>query len=258
MKKYSRLIKGIFLTAFLAPGLIMYVKSSGKLNKGNDRQYDTAHTDRLDGDSLEGKTIIFLGSSVTYGSASGGESFVEYLQVRDGIIPVKEALSGTTLVDEDVRGRQSYVRRMKNIDRNIKADCFVCQLSTNDASLKKDLGTVSDSFEKKDFDVLTVAGAIEYIIAYARETWNCPVMFYTGTRYKSNEYGKMVELLKQIQQKWNIEVLDLWNDEEMNQVDKKDYAVYMANGIHPTKAGYREWWTPKFEEKLKEIFQKER
>ena len=55
-----------------------------------------------------------------------------------------------------------------------------------------------------------------------------------------------------------VEVLDLWNDEEMNQVDKKDYAIYMANGIHPTKAGYREWWTPKFEEKLREIFQKER
>lgn len=61
-------------------------------------------------------------------------------------------------------------------------------------------------------------------------------------------------MLYRIKDKWNIEILDLWHDEAMNEVSKEDYGLYMVNGIHPSKAGYREWWTPKFEEKLKEMF----
>ena len=53
---------------------------------------------------LERKKIIFLGSSVTYGAAAMGKSFIEDLEEKDGIVAVKEAVSGTLLVDEDVEG----------------------------------------------------------------------------------------------------------------------------------------------------------
>lgn len=200
---------------------------------------------------LKGKTVIFLGSSVTCGSAAGGVSFADFLEKEDGIISIKEAVSGTTLVDGD---STSYVSRMKTINRCIKADAFVCQLSTNDASLKKPLGEISNSFDIDSFDTQTVAGAIEYIIAYARRTWNCPVIFYTGTKYDSEIYGEMVGLLLEIQKKWNIGVLDLWNSEEMNAVSPEDYDYYMANGIHPNIEGYRRWWTPQFRKYLTELF----
>ena len=201
--------------------------------------------------TLKGKTVIFLGSSVTYGSAAGGVSFADFLEKEDGIISIKEAVSGTTLVDGD---STSYVSRMKTISKCIKADAFVCQLSTNDASLKKPLGKISDSSDIDCFDTKTVAGAIEYIITYARKTWNCPVIFYTGTKYDSGLYGEMVNLLLDIQKKWNIGVLDLWNSEEMNAVNKEDYDYYMANGIHPNIEGYRRWWTPQFRKYLTGLF----
>lgn len=202
-------------------------------------------------DSLKGKTVIFLGSSVTYGSAANGVSFADFLEKEDGIISVKEAVSGTTLVDGD---SSSYVSRMKTINKIIKADAFVCQLSTNDASLKKPLCEVSDSFDISDFDTQTVAGAIEYIISYAQETWKCPVVFYTGTKYDSELYGRMVDLLLEIQKKHNIGVLDLWNSEEMNAVSADDYKYYMHNGIHPNYEGYRRWWTPQFRKYLAKLF----
>ena len=141
---------------------------------------------------------------------------------------------------------------MKTIDPNIHADAFICQLSTNDASMKKPLGEISESFDMHDFDTATVAGAIEYVIAYARETWECPVIFYTGTQYRSEQYSEMVKLLLAIQEKWDIGVIDLWNDADMNAVSKENYALYMVNGIHPSRAGYRDWWTPKFEAYLTE------
>ncbi len=201
---------------------------------------------------LKGKTVIFLGSSVTYGSASGGVSFADFLEKEDGIISVKEAVSGTTLVDGD---SSSYVSRMKTINKSIRADAFVCQLSTNDASLKKPLGKISDSSDISEFDTQTVAGAIEYIISYAREVWRCPVIFYTGTKYDSELYGEMVDLLLEIQKKRNIGVLDLWNSEEMNAVSAEDYKYYMANGIHPNYEGYRRWWTPQFRKYLSALWE---
>lgn len=226
--------------------------SNGKFAAGNKDAYSIDNTPSLDNSPLKGKTVIFLGSSVTYGSASGGDSFVEYMVKRDGIQAVEEAVSGTTLVDETTWGKKSYIERMKTIDTSIQADAFVCQLSTNDATMKKPLGVVTESFDMKDFDTQTVAGAIEYVIAYAKETWDCPVIFYTGTKYDSEHYGKMVELLLQIQQKWDIGVIDLWNSTEMNAVSEEEYKLYMVNGIHPSKAGYRDWWTPVFEAYLTE------
>lgn len=204
---------------------------------------------------LNGKTVIFLGSSVTYGSASDGISFADFLRDEDGVTAVKEAVSGTTLVDGD---STSYVSRMKTVDKNIKADAFVCQLSTNDAKKKCPLGKISDSFDIADFDTKTVAGAIEYIISYAEKIWNCPVIFYTGTKYDSETYEKMVDLLLRIRQKRNIGVLDLWNSEEMNSVSGDDYRLYMANGVHPTLEGYRQWWTPQFRKYLTEFLREEK
>lgn len=244
----------IVVSTLLVAAAIPLAVTSGReaFHKGNNDKYSVANVQSLSNSPLQGKTIIFLGSSVTYGSAAKGESFVDYMVKRDGIVAVKEAVSGTTLVDETVWGKKSYIERLKTIDPTIHADAFICQLSTNDASMKKELGTISDSFELEDFDTQTVAGAIEYVIAYAKQTWDCPVFFYTGTQYKSEHYEKMVALLLDIQAKWDIGVIDLWNDAEMNAVSKADYALYMVNGIHPSRAGYRDWWTPKFEAYLNE------
>lgn len=203
----------------------------------------------MDNYTLEGKTFIFLGSSVTYGSANGGVSFCEYIAERNDCTCKKYAISGTTLVDN---GSNSYVQRMNTIVKKggKKCDHFICQLSTNDASQNKPLGNVSESFEKGDFDTSTITGAMEYIIASAKDTWKCPVSFYINPKYDSAAYQKMVDRLYELKEKWGIGVLDFWNDEEANSLNKAQYAKYMSDSIHPTGAGYLEWWTPKFEEFL--------
>ena len=74
------------------------------------------------------------------------------------------------------------------------------------------------------------------------------------TSYKAgvDEAGKLfIRMAKE--RKWEIEVLDLWDDEEMNGIEESDYKLYMFDSIHPTRAGYLLWWTPKFEDKLYEM-----
>ena len=196
---------------------------------------------------LDGKTFMFLGSSVTYGSASGGKSFVEFIKLQGNCNVIKEAVSGTTLVDN---GDSSYVKRFENNlvakYKDTKVDHLIVQLSTNDATQKKPLGKVIKSTSKTAMNTASILGAIEYIVAVAKETWGCEVSFYTGTKYESALYEKMVEALYEVQKKWGIGIIDLWNDEEMNAVSEADYKRYMSDSIHPTLLGYRVWWTPKF------------
>lgn len=158
---------------------------------GNQEQYNVEHAETLPDSPLKGKTIIFLGSSVTVGAASREQSFVEDSAKIDGVIPVKEAVSGTTLA-WDEEGKKTYIERMLMIDKNIKADAFICQLSTNDAAKGRKLGSVSDSKDREQFDTTTAVGAMEYIISYAYDTWHCPVFFYTGTQFGSPRYEEMI------------------------------------------------------------------
>ena len=196
----------------------------GFFNRGNYGEYSLKNTTTVENSPIKDKTVIFLGSSVTYGYGSMGVSFADFLEKTDGINVIKEAVSGTTLVDiKD----NSYVSRMKTIDKNIKADAFVCQLSTNDATKEMPLGKISESYDINNFDIQTIAGAIEYIIAYAKTTWDCPVIFYTQAKYDSEHYAKMVDLLLEIQDKWDITVIDFWNDAEINNITDEQCKIYL-------------------------------
>ena len=69
-------------------------------------------------------------------------------------------------------------------------------------------------------------------------------MFYTNSRYDSGQYAAMVVLLQNIQRKWNIALIDLWNDAAFNDITTEQRSRDMADSIHPTREGYLEWWTP--------------
>ena len=256
MKKILLSGLGVVAAAAAGAGLYTYFRffnSHPEKKEGNAETYSAANAPQKPDSPLKGKTVIFLGSSVTFGYGKEGESFVEYLKLVDGLNTVKEAVSGTTLVDQVTYGRQSYITRLKTIDTGITADAFICQLSTNDATMKKPLGEISDSLEPDSFDTQTVTGAMEYVIAYAKKTWNCPVAFYTNSHYDSREYDAMVKRLYELQKKWDIAILDMWNDKDFNALTEEKRKLYMTDRIHPTRAGYRDWWLPKFEDFLTEL-----
>lgn len=224
-----------------------------RMNKipGNAQNYNMDTVEQMENSPLAGKNVLFLGSSVTYGSASLRQGIPEYFAARFGCEYTKEAVSGTTLVDN---GKNSYVQRLlNNVDANASYDLLVCQLSTNDASKEMPLGEISDSKELGSFDTSTITGAMEYIICYAQETWGCTVVFYTGARYDSEAYMAMVARVLELEEKWSIKVLDLWNSEDFNNISDTDRELYMYDNIHPTKAGYRNWWCPEMERQLLEF-----
>lgn len=234
-----------------------YAKQAKK--PGNATEYDLENIEKDTESPLDGKKVLFLGSSVTKGQSAMGISFVDYLDKKDGVKVNKQAVSATTLVDEwspyafiGYGNGNSYLSRLRKVDTSDTYDCVVCQLSTNDATMGKELGVVSDSKEIEEFDTKTIIGAMEYIIAYSEKTWNCPVVFYTGSYYENDNYEAMVNSLFKLQEKWGVGIIDMYTDQEFNDIPKEEYDFYMADKIHPTKAGYLKWWLPKIEEGLQE------
>ena len=164
-KKILKIILSIVLILILAVGigLTYLVGAAGgggpfdfvwknKLKKmpGNAEKYSLENIEPLENSPLGGKRICYLGSSVTLGLYSMDVSFADYISYRNGCEYVKEAVSGTTLVDN---GKTSYIQRMKNnIGTDEKFDAFVCQLSTNDASKEMPIGELSRSENLEDFD----------------------------------------------------------------------------------------------------------
>ena len=220
--------------------------------------YTVAEAEEADpSDPLSGLNIIWVGSSVTYGAHSAGHySMVDAIADRHAAtVCEKYAISATTLVNAS---EDSYVARLKLIPKDRTPDLVVVQLSTNDATTGKPFGEISDGFELADLDDTTIAGAIETIIAYARDTFGCPVVFYTGTYYENESYPQMVELLLAIQEKWGIGVIDMFDNEDMTALyGTEQYDAYMYDGIHPYRVGYVEWWTPVIEEGLVEFLTQE-
>lgn len=229
----------------LVISVVSFVKLAGLLNLGNLSRYNPDKMPKNANRSLEGKRIVFLGSSVTKGFAAYGKSFVDMIAARDGAVCIKEAVSGTTLVDN---GPKSYISRLKKLAPDTACDVFVCQLSTNDAIRKLPLGGIS---KDKNYDTKTVCGAIEYIISYVKERWSCPIVFYTNPEFASVAYAEMVNALNEIAKKSGASVIDLWNDKEINTETHKKHS-YMNDEIHPTKKGYR-LWTPLFEDVLTSV-----
>lgn len=243
---------------------------------GNDERYAVKNIEKKADSPLAGKTIYWLGSSVTYGSAAYGESMADFLAATTGCVSKKEAVSGTTIYDDGGNGDsgvRSYTRRMVNstvFDKTEHVDAFVCQISTNDARndrLDKWGQITPGEFGSDKFDRKTTLGGAEFIIAYVVETWNCPVYFYSGayfgdsglrsgTNPTGTNYGKLVDEIKKIAEKWSndgydVKVIDMYNDEKFNAVVNDEYYGWcMSDAIHPRRAGYLQWWTPYIESRL--------
>ena len=220
---------------------------------GNESEYAVANTATVENSPVKGNTYFWLGSSVTFGATSEEESMVEFFAKKWDCTCIKEAVSGTKLTDA---ATGSYVSRfnkyLASAEKAEHLDGFICQLSTNDTSDPAGFGTVTgpEVTDPADFDTKTTFGAMEYIIATARAEWDCPIYFYTNPPFSKGAYGQMVEALEQIAEKWDITIIDMYRDENFNDISEEDYALYMADNIHPTRAGYREWWLPKFEAAL--------
>lgn len=222
--------------------------TSVEYQRGNKTTFSPDNVEYNPDSSLNGKHIGFLGSSITYGFAAMGVSFVDYLAARDGVVITKSAISGTTLAGSN---HDNYLYRLKH-NFNDNYDYFVCQLSTNDGRMGIPLGKITPDDQRNNFDIGTTLGAMEEVCAYVHDKLNCPMAFYVCLRDDpTGEYEKLIDTLKQLQKKWNFDIIDLFHDQALK-ASMKAHPNSMYDDAHPTQEGYLKVWLPFFEKQLKQ------
>ena len=180
---------------------------------------------------LYNKKILFLGSSVTRGTAANGKSFADLLEKEYNIKIQKEAKDGTTLTDTSA---SSYISRMKLLNKDETYDYIVVQLSTNDLRRHISLELNASIPPEK-----TIEGAILYIVEYLKKTYNSPIIFYTNPYFHNEKYSKMVSILNKLSVEQNFFVVDFYNSFEWKNMSDTQRNQLMADMIHPTLAGYQ-------------------
>ncbi|WP_018143046.1 SGNH/GDSL hydrolase family protein [Alloscardovia criceti] len=202
---------------------------------GNATVYDMAHVAPLKTPETavhKGCRLFALGSSVTWGYASGGQAVGEYLAQRFGWSLTKDAVNGTCIASKDP---QSYLHRLQQHSHSTdQPDLFLVQLSTNDAH--------------QGFSPEETTHALALILDYIAQEWAVPVYVYTSTRFDSEAYDRMVEAARGLaQQRTDVTIIDLWHNKTLNAATDADKSLYMMDSIHPTRAGYARWWGPEME-----------
>ena len=258
------------------------VNVKGLKNEGNSDKYNPDQYTVDPNSPLKGKVGLWLGSSVFAGFGSDNTSPALFIDAMTGTSSIIEVKGGTFLATAagevgggaggGINPEDNYVPRLMLHDKTTdpQVDFVVVQLSTNDSKGQTELGEVLDGkFEFDDFDNTTTVGALEAITAYARDTWGARTMVISGTEFQDEMtysggqqapiYLAMIEACHELDEKWGdtFTFVDLWHNEEMYEnveTGGDQWRIYMSDAIHPTKAGYAEWWGPYIIDALYETF----
>ena len=199
------------------------------------------------GTSLNGKKILFVGDSNV--RASDDYGWPGRVKDQFGAITTKAAVNGAAISDARLLNR--VIMQLEE-HKDETYDYVILQGGGNDTWERVPVGTMSNSFNKEDFDISTFAGGLEELLCYAKEHFeNAKIGYIVNfSRPKESVWDDMgpyfVEA-KRICEKWEIPYLDLYFGSTEFQGEQKLYSqdilltdtnTYFVDEIHLSAEGY--------------------
>lgn len=202
--------------------------------------------EKKDTSVLYQKSALFVGDSISCGSQEGSL----YYRAWAGRIGVVNSMD---YVNASVSGASCSTTRETNrivsqllANRDKEFDYVIMHGGVNDAWDTAPVGEMVDGYDLTDFDTTTFAGGLEHMFYYANYLYPHSKMGYImnfkapkctkGTVADMDEYFAVA---KKICKKWNIPVLNLYEDEDFcNNILKTDTTENLPDNIHPNTHGY--------------------
>lgn len=224
---------------------------------------------------LKGINVGFYGDSICAASVDKNNTTTAAVRGWAGRVGVtnqmvwqNHGVGGASV--SNVRGTNTIMAQLKNVHKT-QHEMIILHGGTNDAWDGARVGEMTEGFEPSTsdvYDVTTFAGGLEQIFAYLREKKPDATLGYIinfkfvnankgvqkqipnpnggkpFTVYILNNMEEYVEMTKQICDKWGVEYLDLYSDDELTNKlhpknDKGQYdTTYVYDFIHPSSAGY--------------------
>ncbi len=212
--------------------------------------WPTMLTKAADTGLLQNKSAVFFGDSIAAGIAEEMSAY--------GMTVTNKAADGARFGDGSILGQITAAGAGSY-------DYVILQGGVHDAALEadtglvKNAGTISNNFFPEYFDTTTFGGGLEMALYWIRKqypnakvgfviTYQMPASTLGGVTKKASEMRKYWSLAKQIGEKWDVQVLDLFDGVALSATDssaiKPHVAEWMA-GI--TAAPETRFWSAGYE-----------
>ncbi len=200
---------------------------------------------------LSGKTMLFMGDSISFGAGDTispfrtGRAWAGRIADWTGAITTNAAVSGAKV--SFLTGDDNWVYSQYIPYQNTKFDIIVMHGGGNDARYNRAVGTVSAS---KDEDTLkknqtSFVGGLEWIFYNVSKTNTEAKLFYIANHHldghdkgRASDMSEYFDAAKQACEKWGIIFIDLYNNKELNDKLETTTTKYLPDTLHPNAAGY--------------------
>ena len=219
-----------------------------------------------DADILSGKTIVFLGDSVTVGLGWQNEigdtknkyGWAKIIQEHFPTATVKNlAISGACIANTgnyiDVIYQYVAMSKTELPDYYTpNPDYIIFSGGANDGLNSVSMGTICDGFAPAYENINTTIGALEYMFANAYNAYPTARKGFIITQRLTDVVEEYYDAIRNVCQKWSIPVLDLSRVGEINAFIDGIATTYFPTDdrVHPNEKCYREILAPKVEEWL--------
>ncbi len=223
---------------------------------------------------LNGKRALYIGDSITqgfrdwYSYGRDGLSWASRIERDTGLDFVNPAIHGSTISYLEVGDSSGgYTATEANQGWNWiydfyadNADAYfdmvVMHGGVNDARYTRDYGEVKTTniYNLEAFDTSTFAGGLQYLFASVKQNFPEATLFYianfrldnatikygdTSKTLEQDDYlGNYMYLAYEICELYDINLIDLHNNTELNAVLETTKTTYLEDKLHPSPEGY--------------------
>lgn len=200
---------------------------------------------------LKGKTMLFMGDSITYGSGDAvspfrtGRAWAGRIADLTGAITTNAAVGGAKVSFQ--RGDDNWVYSQYEPHKNTKFDIIVMHGGVNDARYDRPVGTLSEGKDEATLkkNQTSYVGGLEWIF-YMVSTTNTDAKLYFIANHRLDGHSKgsardmsaYFDAAKQACEKWGIIFIDLYNNKELNDKLETKTTKYLPDTLHLNAAGY--------------------
>ena len=207
---------------------------------------------------LLNKSIFVIGDSIAQGAGSGNYSYGEMLRDKYNMSLTKDAIGGTTLAVQTDK-TNSICERVQAMTGSY--DYILLEGGINDVFANISDGTYKSDYTVK-FDTSTIAGALDTIFKFLAINYPDTKKAYVLVHHKEGQFStkqtSAFEIIEKVCKKWGIAICDIYHNSGMLGTTNTKFANMNAffnnsDGTHPTAEGYKKFYLPLIEAKLKEL-----
>lgn len=199
-------------------------------------------------------SAYYDGDSICYGANSSGNSYPDIIAERNEMYLTKKAVSGTTIAIRDGY-TNSILERVKAMTDDY--DYVVLEGGYNDCVQGVTLGTITTGYQT-DVDESTFIGAMESICKFlCTNYFEKKKLFIVPHRTLNTEVDSYYDSAITVCKKWGIPTIDLRDECNLipfiGETVQTQYFEGANTGVHPTEQGYRVFYVPKIEGRMKTL-----